>query len=113
MPVSGSGVMLVAYTVPSGVPMPRPPAYAGPFGAEWQATQLAAWARYSPLLMESESLAAAVVDSGKTRGVRSSSNSARAMILRRDLHIVCSGSRRVWKFLAPHGRQRCGVARCG
>src|SRR5271163_1928671 len=43
-----SGVMLVVKMAPSGVPIFSPPAKALPSGAEWQATQSPARAKYSP-----------------------------------------------------------------
>ena len=39
-PVCTSGVMLVAYTVPNGVAMARPPALGMPSSAVWQPAQL-------------------------------------------------------------------------
>src|SRR3989304_5707988 len=55
MPVSGSGVILVAYIVPNAVCTGRCPAYAGPLAAVWQTLQLPIKASCAPRITEARS----------------------------------------------------------
>ncbi len=59
MPVVGSGVILVEYSVPKGSTNARPPAYGAPPSAVWHASQSAARVRYSPRSMRLADLSSA------------------------------------------------------
>ncbi|MNI70095.1 hypothetical protein D3C73_1258840 [compost metagenome] len=63
MPVSRSGVTLVAWMLPSGVAISRPPANGAPSGTLWQATQSLSRATYSPRLTSAGSISATATGS--------------------------------------------------
>src|SRR5437879_5468287 len=73
MPVSRSGVMLDAYTVPNGPSYFRPPALTGCFGTVWQPQPPVAPKMYLPRASSAAEGACAAAGSESKAGLRSSS----------------------------------------